>query len=928
MFQVPWTWLLLVCGLVSVSKIKGINVPASFSYDHKEYTIGEVSLKSILQIIGSYEVDSHMEVVLIGEAFDSVYEKELSDNLEELSLLSSFASPLLHIHEKIIYHVSYESSMTKKISEVLSSSQQQQKDNNRDVMMDGIDPSLVTSELSKYHQHGSGSTSLFVIQSKTKSTSFLGLGSTMQEEEHFYKSPLSIDGEESDYLCKKKSFVGDTSAFAWIDLTAQESWIIPRGQAENVLYSPSVQEWIEMAENRNEHIHSVANLVHRSGEHFFSFPVFLSPYSNHGKTQVYEEEYTKSDSYNNPMAIYQSSTPRASSADYYFRKINFLKKGHEDTKLASEVKLLVIHVCIPSPHDVASTFTSSEAKEANIKQKCEADTATMELIQELRHIHGNQFMQIYSEILAISTVEEPQLAHAIHTSMRVQVNNEGEEVNVLDSRELVYWLSMSSFVRNLLAEYLYESHSYYTLLPMFVFTTDTSVTNMFIDSQWKTSTVIEFPPSPSVARRDARSIKGNSMKTRDNTNRDHFSIKDNDFSGSSTSYNNILEDSNVVQSAILSIRPRERINEKVTNFMTCGGSEVKGNANDAYKEEINIHIHALLWGISPPYMHFSGASHSIVQDFLWYTPLSIRNQGTSASVAQNIHDDLEEPVMNSNRTFTDGRSVKRHHFIHEAEQLLRRLTSVITDASTTVPPVDVRQLLDIDLESLKEMAKQEKAGMNRYSSSRKSSKNADLNKIMSGGSSGKSPSAPISERLKDPTLGHFQAFLYYMESAAVEFSHLDYALATMQLSNAHSRVNMIESRLDEIIMLRSGTLVCGNSSYESSASNSEHPQDIIDEIEKSSLKDIARQESFEDALLTIPYQPDGPPDDFSMEDKRHEQAFGAFRTGPEGDDTPWSKSYPAHILWYILILAGAAGGVLLGRLVKEQTSQQRRLATL
>ena len=109
------TWCLILLSLslcpttVSAAKSsddgdKSLNIPASFSSNQKNYKVS-VDSDNILNILKKYELDTHLEVVLLGN-FDGKSLEHLSVALDQLSYLAASGSSLQFTHEKILFHVS------------------------------------------------------------------------------------------------------------------------------------------------------------------------------------------------------------------------------------------------------------------------------------------------------------------------------------------------------------------------------------------------------------------------------------------------------------------------------------------------------------------------------------------------------------------------------------------------------------------------------------------------------------------------------------------------------------------------------------------------------------------------------------------------------------------------------------------------------
>jgi hypothetical protein len=101
--------LAAICCLITLHTYSEatMGIPSSFSSAHKTSYLSENSpIESVLKVLSSFEIDSHIDVVLIGESFTSKMVDELSNLLLLLSDVASAASPLKFVHEEVIVSVS------------------------------------------------------------------------------------------------------------------------------------------------------------------------------------------------------------------------------------------------------------------------------------------------------------------------------------------------------------------------------------------------------------------------------------------------------------------------------------------------------------------------------------------------------------------------------------------------------------------------------------------------------------------------------------------------------------------------------------------------------------------------------------------------------------------------------------------------------
>ena len=159
MRSVIWSNLLrlsvLTILLLPNARVVGLLIPPSFSFDHKSSFEGNVSLAKVLELVSQYEVDSHVEVILVGRRFGGKQASILMDRLESLSRISAFSSPLSHVHEKIVYHVSSDSGLEVKLEQLILSHEGYYGVDEGILI---VNPNTVATTLEEYHDKASTAT--------------------------------------------------------------------------------------------------------------------------------------------------------------------------------------------------------------------------------------------------------------------------------------------------------------------------------------------------------------------------------------------------------------------------------------------------------------------------------------------------------------------------------------------------------------------------------------------------------------------------------------------------------------------------------------------------------------------------------------------------------------------------------------------------
>ena len=228
--------LLVVCCQQVVFCIRII--PTSFSSQHKTtYLPNNPSLDAVLKVLSNYEVDTHVEVVLVGKVFSQNTASELSSKLEYLSTLSAHGSPFSFVHEKLIYHTSLGNVLDDSLAKLIDRKSNKMNNNfirknnvnnnaNVSIIIDAAD---VGKLLADFHFRASTQTTLFVLHSSATTDKSLKDNDDLGGA-YSYKSALPY--------CTQRAFIACNDGFAWIDLTAKATNIQP--SIQGMFYHPTL----------------------------------------------------------------------------------------------------------------------------------------------------------------------------------------------------------------------------------------------------------------------------------------------------------------------------------------------------------------------------------------------------------------------------------------------------------------------------------------------------------------------------------------------------------------------------------------------------------------------------------------------------------------------------------------------------------------
>ena len=229
--------------------VASLVIPASFSAVHKTTYLQEnTSIESVLKVLSSFEIDSHIEIVLVGNGFTTAIKDELQRSLKALSDVAATTSPLKFVHEQFVYHVSSDAVLNAKLLLHLQPS------------TGLVDLSLLGHVLTEYHDNAANPTTIFVIHS--------GSASSYSYDSTFPSCP------QRTFLARK--------GFALLDLSASAEKIRSTSSGNDHIVSDMDFTFLGPAGAQqgssaiHTSVHDLATLIHRSGEALVPFPIFSS----------------------------------------------------------------------------------------------------------------------------------------------------------------------------------------------------------------------------------------------------------------------------------------------------------------------------------------------------------------------------------------------------------------------------------------------------------------------------------------------------------------------------------------------------------------------------------------------------------------------------------------------------------------------------
>jgi hypothetical protein len=212
----------------------------------------------LLSILRRYEIRTHIEIVLIGQSFDEVWTKQLSQALMPLAQVSFLGSPMTFVHEKIIYHCSRDPRLEKQLQMAISGYINEDAVNSSRAHSTraAVDPAALEALLAQHRTGLTTATTLFVLNIPSKwpyQYKYIGTGETSK--------------------CVRSTFVSGRG-FAWIDLQSIQSEILPR--TDDGLSSPFPGFWTSIKDGKRSNsslgLMELASFVHTSVEALTPMP--------------------------------------------------------------------------------------------------------------------------------------------------------------------------------------------------------------------------------------------------------------------------------------------------------------------------------------------------------------------------------------------------------------------------------------------------------------------------------------------------------------------------------------------------------------------------------------------------------------------------------------------------------------------------------
>ena len=188
-------------------------------------------------MIRNYELDCHVDVVLIGESFNSDDVAKVQPFLEDLSDLSFVGAPLPHVHEKLIYHISTAKLLEKKVLAAISNKVEQEE---------------IISYFQEHHQKSGTGTTLYV---------------------------LNFSYEKDSNVRYKWSTFTSATGFAWININnvfdSMASYVAPYYMLDNLVPPPATHTDRPGAFDMSGTHQELAVVIHRSIEQLLPSPLPL-----------------------------------------------------------------------------------------------------------------------------------------------------------------------------------------------------------------------------------------------------------------------------------------------------------------------------------------------------------------------------------------------------------------------------------------------------------------------------------------------------------------------------------------------------------------------------------------------------------------------------------------------------------------------------
>ena len=367
-------------------------LPASFSSVSTTHATdllqqdSTTALESVMKVLSGYRLQSHIEVVLVGEKFTSSMVNVLSSSLRELAEMAAKATPLQYTHEELVFHVTLGSGIRQQLQEVFDAGGRR------------IDPATLAPILEEYHVHASmTTTTIFILHSGVSGS-------------YVYASKVPS--------CPQRAFLSK-EGFAMIDLSAKFMSIRSILESIEHIVSPATFPFLDTTNSADNTLmqtsmHDLATLIHRSGEALVPFPIYGS-----------DTALLRQGSSSSPSS--PSSSSGGSKNNIQQSKSN--QNGSRNVYAGTDVVILTL--CL-------------------YEGTCDTDKDTEDAIRDLlREFAIGQVNDLGVVTYEVSVDTEPALAHALHAATSFPTNGDGTKVHLL-TNELLYWLGSATTTRNIL----------------------------------------------------------------------------------------------------------------------------------------------------------------------------------------------------------------------------------------------------------------------------------------------------------------------------------------------------------------------------------------------------------------------------------------------------------------------------------------------
>jgi len=668
-------YIIFIIILICYYQVYCLLIPESFQDNHKRSYQKDITTSNLLKILSLYEIDSHIEIVLLGKIFNYKVAEDLSKTLDILSSTSRKFTPLKYVHEKLIYHVTISTSLEKQIYDIIALNNTVKEEN-------------ISKLLSDYHIRATTTTTLFIMYFEDIYGNYS------------YISPLSY--------CSQSAFIA-SSGYAWLDLSSKTSIVTPTFIEKDIVLVPDFSKLVLSGKKSN--LYQLASLIHRSGEALIPFPL------------------------SNKDFIQMIPLPSNSFTSSEIMK-NSISSIYTVTDISREIQIVLITICVLD--DVTL---------------CDDDKLSYSTIEQLCQIYSTSSLKVGFTTIRLNIHNEPELSHAIHSSTRF---TDSQNVKILSSSELVYWLGSSSKMREHFSNLngnewgLKEKKGSVAdkkILPVFSFLLPTSV-EVFFEDYHKTI-FVNFPEPPGG-----------------------WGISKLDGSEDAKYANEIASRLIWPNTAVLHLQQSVTKGVLQSTGLQCDGIVIPATRSGSI-HQLKVVLREAIWGIPPPHLHYNGVSQKTVHDYLWISHSSI------FSINENLIED----------TFREKRAVPRNNLIKRCEYIISRFASIIQTAEAIYPPVNMTHLLGMGL-STQSIPKIEQGS--------KKVKQFKFNSI---------DVKLVSDPDDIDNKGLLEDFLVALDDAATDISHLEYDIAYLRINNAETKLLNIEKEINIILSNRQGKIL-------------------------------------------------------------------------------------------------------------------------